>query len=206
MKTLDTCHPILVILIVFFLQLSLLSIGKMSMSKYVNIPKANTYSFGTSQKLSRYARIPSMSRYTCVSCQTTCRSQQTIFFGIWLSLYAATASLLLEHPVYNNKSKNRSRIIYNFIIFGNRWIFRFVKYCFFFFSESSMFVSKRRFILKTCGTTTPLLCLEPLLLMAEQYAGFTEVEDLYYSRKNFKRPDLQVMPHQHFDQEVRLVF
>ncbi|CAH1108250.1 unnamed protein product [Psylliodes chrysocephalus] len=72
-------------------------------------------------------------------------------------------------------------------------------------SESSMFVSKRRFILKTCGTTTPLLCLEPLLLMAEQYAGFTEVEDLYYSRKNFKRPDLQVMPHQHFDQEVALL-
>ncbi|XP_056634223.1 S-adenosylmethionine decarboxylase proenzyme [Diorhabda carinulata] len=72
-------------------------------------------------------------------------------------------------------------------------------------SESSMFVSKRRFILKTCGTTTPLLCLEPLLLLAEQYAGFTEVEDLYYSRKNFKRPDLQVIPHQHFDQEVALL-
>lgn len=68
-----------------------------------------------------------------------------------------------------------------------------------------MFVSKRRFILKTCGTTTPLLCLEPLLLLAEQYAGFTEVEDIYYSRKNFKRPDLQVIPHQHFDQEVALL-
>ncbi|XP_018576566.1 S-adenosylmethionine decarboxylase proenzyme isoform X2 [Anoplophora glabripennis] len=72
-------------------------------------------------------------------------------------------------------------------------------------SESSMFVSKRRFILKTCGTTTPLLCLQPLLLLAEQYAGFTEVEDLFYSRKNFKRPDLQVTPHQHFDQEVALL-
>lgn len=65
-----------------------------------------------------------------------------------------------------------------------------------------MFVSKTRFILKTCGTTTPLLCLQPLLLMAEQYAGFTEVEDLFYSRKSYKRPDLQVSPHQHFDQEV----
>ncbi|XP_066260967.1 S-adenosylmethionine decarboxylase proenzyme isoform X2 [Euwallacea similis] len=72
-------------------------------------------------------------------------------------------------------------------------------------SESSMFVSKRRFILKTCGTTTPLLCLEPLLLLAEQYAAFTEVEDLFYSRKNYKRPDLQVSPHQHFDQEVALL-
>ncbi|XP_066159257.1 S-adenosylmethionine decarboxylase proenzyme isoform X2 [Euwallacea fornicatus] len=72
-------------------------------------------------------------------------------------------------------------------------------------SESSMFISKRRFILKTCGTTTPLLCLEPLLLLAEQYAAFNEVEDLFYSRKNYKRPDLQVSPHQHFDQEVALL-
>ncbi|XP_008196912.1 S-adenosylmethionine decarboxylase proenzyme isoform X1 [Tribolium castaneum] len=72
-------------------------------------------------------------------------------------------------------------------------------------SESSMFISKRRFILKTCGTTTPLLCLEPLLLLAEQYAGFTEVEDLFYSRKNYKRPELQVTPHKHFDQEVALL-
>ncbi|KAH0999187.1 hypothetical protein HUJ05_009681 [Dendroctonus ponderosae] len=71
--------------------------------------------------------------------------------------------------------------------------------------ESSMFVSKSRFILKTCGTTTPLLCLQPLLLLAEQYAGFTEVEDLFYSRKSYKRPDLQVSPHQHFDQEVALL-
>ncbi|KAL3272641.1 hypothetical protein HHI36_014106 [Cryptolaemus montrouzieri] len=72
-------------------------------------------------------------------------------------------------------------------------------------SESSMFISKRRFILKTCGTTTPLLCLEHLLLLAEQYAGFTEVEDLFYSRKNYRRPDLQITPHKHFDQEVRLL-
>lgn len=74
-----------------------------------------------------------------------------------------------------------------------------------FFSESSMFISKRRFILKTCGTTTPLLCLKPLLHLAEQFAGFTEVEDLFYSRKNYKRPELQVTPHQHFDQEVALL-
>lgn len=68
-----------------------------------------------------------------------------------------------------------------------------------------MFISKRRFILKTCGTTTPLLCLEPLLLLTEQYAGFTEVEDLFYSRKNYKRPELQVTPHKDFDQEVALL-
>ncbi|KAF4526461.1 hypothetical protein B566_EDAN014073 [Ephemera danica] len=72
-------------------------------------------------------------------------------------------------------------------------------------SESSMFVSKRRFILKTCGTTTPLQCLKPLLLLVNQYAGFDEVEDVFYSRKNYKRPELQLMPHRNFEQEVELL-
>jgi S-adenosylmethionine decarboxylase len=39
-----------------------------------------------------------------------------------------------------------------------------------------MFIARRRFILKTCGTTTPLQCLKPLRLLVEQYAGFDEVE------------------------------
>lgn len=69
-------------------------------------------------------------------------------------------------------------------------------------SESSMFVSDRRFILKTCGTTTPLQCLKPLLHLVEQHAGFTEIDELFYSRKNFKRPDLQKSPHCSFKQEV----
>ncbi|XP_044740349.1 S-adenosylmethionine decarboxylase proenzyme isoform X2 [Chrysoperla carnea] len=72
-------------------------------------------------------------------------------------------------------------------------------------SESSMFVSKRRLILKTCGTTTPLLCLGALLRLAEQIAGFTNVQDLFYSRKNYGRPELQHTPHQAFDQEVTLL-
>ncbi|XP_054268778.1 S-adenosylmethionine decarboxylase proenzyme [Macrosteles quadrilineatus] len=65
-----------------------------------------------------------------------------------------------------------------------------------------MFVSRRRFILKTCGTTTPLQCLGPLMLLVEKYAGFDEVEDVFYSRKNFKRPDLQKNPHRSFEKEV----
>ncbi|KAH8246764.1 hypothetical protein KR038_008644 [Drosophila bunnanda] len=58
-------------------------------------------------------------------------------------------------------------------------------------SESSMFVSKRRWILKTCGTTTPLKCLSLLLQLAGEN-GFDVVADLFYSRKNFTRPEVQV--------------
>lgn len=69
-------------------------------------------------------------------------------------------------------------------------------------SESSMFVSKRRWILKTCGSTMTLACLEPLLRLASEIAGYSEIEELFYSRKNFKRPELQVSPHRGFDEEV----
>lgn len=72
-------------------------------------------------------------------------------------------------------------------------------------SESSMFVSKRRWILKTCGSTTPLQCLQPLLLLAAQIAGHAAVQELFYSRKNFKRPELQQSPHRGFDEEVALL-
>uniref|UniRef100_A0A6P4E9R9 S-adenosylmethionine decarboxylase proenzyme n=1 Tax=Drosophila rhopaloa TaxID=1041015 RepID=A0A6P4E9R9_DRORH len=68
-------------------------------------------------------------------------------------------------------------------------------------SESSMFVSKRRWILKTCGTTTPLKCLSLLLKLAEDN-GFEVVADLFYSRKNFTRPEAQITPHQGFTEEV----
>ncbi|XP_029168960.1 S-adenosylmethionine decarboxylase proenzyme isoform X1 [Nylanderia fulva] len=94
-------------------------------------------------------------------------------------------------------------------------------------SESSMFVSKRRLILKTCGTTTPLQCLEPLLELVEEYTGFDDVEvkdasdtseestrnrentlriyNVFYSRKNYKKPELQISPHQTFEEEVALL-
>ena len=72
-------------------------------------------------------------------------------------------------------------------------------------SESSMFVSQRRFILKTCGTTTPLECISDLVSMAKQHTGFDTIEDIFYSRKNFERPDLQLKPHRNFEQEVALL-
>ncbi|XP_034189967.1 S-adenosylmethionine decarboxylase isoform X1 [Osmia lignaria lignaria] len=72
-------------------------------------------------------------------------------------------------------------------------------------SESSMFLSKRRLILKTCGTTTPLQCLEPLLELVKEYTGYEEVENVFYSRKNYKKPELQISPHQAFEEEVALL-
>ncbi|XP_067620854.1 S-adenosylmethionine decarboxylase proenzyme [Eurosta solidaginis] len=68
-------------------------------------------------------------------------------------------------------------------------------------SESSMFVSKRRWILKTCGSTTLLKSLKPLLELVPQY-GFNEITDMFYSRKNFSRPELQAFPHRGFCEEV----
>ncbi|XP_071800689.1 S-adenosylmethionine decarboxylase proenzyme-like [Asterias amurensis] len=69
-------------------------------------------------------------------------------------------------------------------------------------SESSMFLSTRRFILKTCGTTTLLNAIEPIMKLAKEFCDFV-VKDLFYSRKNFFRPELQQVPHQSFASEVQ---
>ncbi|KAK2710920.1 hypothetical protein QYM36_012182 [Artemia franciscana] len=68
-----------------------------------------------------------------------------------------------------------------------------------------MFITKNRFILKTCGTTTPLKCLSHLIGLVETYSGYNDIEDLYYSRKNYKRPELQRMPHRSFNEEAALL-
>jgi len=72
-------------------------------------------------------------------------------------------------------------------------------------SESSLFVSKRRIILKTCGTTTPLNCIERIVWLVQTYTAYDMIEDAYYSRKNFKRPELQYVPHRTFEQEVNIL-
>ncbi|XP_012940067.1 S-adenosylmethionine decarboxylase proenzyme [Aplysia californica] len=69
-------------------------------------------------------------------------------------------------------------------------------------SESSMFVTKDRFILKTCGTTTLLMAVDRLVELVKQRCGYDTVADIFYSRKNFTRPELQHHLHQSFDKEV----
>lgn len=72
-------------------------------------------------------------------------------------------------------------------------------------SESSMFIYKDRIILKTCGQTTLLNCIEPLLYLAREYAGYDEILDVFYSRKNFMRPELQDKSHSSFEQEIAIL-
>lgn len=72
-------------------------------------------------------------------------------------------------------------------------------------SESSMFVSAQRIILKTCGTTGLLWAVPILLDIAKDHCGFTEVVDVFYSRKNFLHPEQQTGPHTSFKEEVNFL-
>ncbi|KAE9555276.1 hypothetical protein FO519_001527 [Halicephalobus sp. NKZ332] len=56
-------------------------------------------------------------------------------------------------------------------------------------SESSLFISDTRIILKTCGSTKLLEAIDHLLHLAK-------------NRKNFLKPELQPFVHQNFDNEV----
>jgi len=50
-----------------------------------------------------------------------------------------------------------------------------------------------------------LFSLKSLLYLVRRYAGFDEVQDLFYSRKNYKRPELQQEPHRTFADEATLL-
>jgi len=72
-------------------------------------------------------------------------------------------------------------------------------------SESSMFISDDRFIIKTCGQTGLLEIVKPLLRMAQQHGCLHDIDNVFYSRKNFQRPELQPPVHQSFDEECALL-
>lgn len=70
-------------------------------------------------------------------------------------------------------------------------------------SESSLFVYKHRYIMKTCGTTTLLRCLNSLLMFADALG--MEVTWVGYSRKNLLFPDAQQFPHSNFGEEIKYI-
>ncbi|KAL6060659.1 AMP deaminase [Balamuthia mandrillaris] len=67
-------------------------------------------------------------------------------------------------------------------------------------SESSLFVYRNQVILKTCGTSSLLLCLPEVLRLAKDLA--LSVEFVFYSRRNFLFPERQPAPHTSFVDEV----
>lgn len=72
-------------------------------------------------------------------------------------------------------------------------------------SESSLFVSDHRLLIKTCGTTTLLTTLQRILQLAATYANLNKVAVCNYSRRNFLRPELQPSFHQTFGDEVEIL-
>jgi S-adenosylmethionine decarboxylase len=69
-------------------------------------------------------------------------------------------------------------------------------------SESSLFISPHRLILKTCGTTLNLYGLPRILEIARDFAGLDSVYQFFYSRKSFMFPERQLGPHRDWRTEV----
>jgi len=67
-------------------------------------------------------------------------------------------------------------------------------------SESSLFVYPYKILVKTCGTTTLLFCLEKMIEIARLCK--TSIQYLIFSRKNYNFPNKQVYPHRNFDSEI----
>lgn len=72
-------------------------------------------------------------------------------------------------------------------------------------SESSLFVYPHKVILKTCGTTTTLVGIPPMLDMFAEHVGFPREKQpwrIFYSRKSFMFPERQKNPHKSWSDEV----
>ncbi|ODV64785.1 S-adenosylmethionine decarboxylase [Hyphopichia burtonii NRRL Y-1933] len=76
-------------------------------------------------------------------------------------------------------------------------------------SESSLFVFPHKLILKTCGTTTTLACLEDLFKIICNYLGESidsfKIFKIFYSRRSFMFPDKQKHVHRDWKNEVKLL-
>ncbi|KAJ7209523.1 adenosylmethionine decarboxylase [Mycena pura] len=72
-------------------------------------------------------------------------------------------------------------------------------------SESSLFISPHRLILKTCGTTLNLLGLPRILEIAVTHANLPSVHRCFYSRKAFMFPERQLGPHRDWKYEVEFL-
>lgn len=72
-------------------------------------------------------------------------------------------------------------------------------------SESSLFLSSSRLILKTCGVTPLLRATITILKIVEQECGLTKVKNVFYSRKCFAQPLLQIPPHRNFQDEISVL-
>ena len=70
-------------------------------------------------------------------------------------------------------------------------------------SESSLFIYKHKYIMKTCGTTTLLRCLKSLLEYADGLG--LELTWVGYSRKNLFFPHAQEFPHSSFGSEIEFL-
>lgn len=74
-------------------------------------------------------------------------------------------------------------------------------------SESSLFVYRNKLILKTCGTTTTLLCFEKLRELVHRYCldpafEFRNIYRVFYSHRSFMFPDRQQAVHRSWDAEL----
>ena len=67
-------------------------------------------------------------------------------------------------------------------------------------SESSLFVYPQKLVIKTCGTTTLLMCLPRLLELAQKL--LLRVEWVAYTRKDFQFPQAQKYPHRGPKEEI----
>eukprot|EP00928_Gymnodinium_smaydae_P046810 TRINITY_DN31202_c0_g1_i1.p1 TRINITY_DN31202_c0_g1~~TRINITY_DN31202_c0_g1_i1.p1 ORF type:complete len:835 (-),score=177.80 TRINITY_DN31202_c0_g1_i1:139-2643(-) len=74
-------------------------------------------------------------------------------------------------------------------------------------SESSLFVSDTSLVLKTCGKTTPLAALEPLLELAvpdwKQHDSEYYLKYATFMRLGYDRPEEQPEPHSSWSEEVK---